>query len=271
MTRRSWSPRPSWSAATCSGSSRWSAGTSRALQRSSASTAARCTARWVAPTQGPAATRRSDREHRAKRCGAPDACGRLPRPCSAFLGVARRTPRVACEPGMNRAAGMGRRMTTSSSSATPFLRPTRLFEPRRIGAPPSSTAVGPAKRGVVLVIDDDRQMAEFVQSTVCGGDQEVVSCSSAAVALELVAERDFDVILTDPNVGGAGLSLCERLVAMRPNVPLVVVTGQASLDAAIGAIRVGAYDFVTKPIDTKVLAVALSRALQYRRLRKEGN
>src|SRR4029079_19594210 len=55
----------------------------------------------------------------------------------------------------------------------------------------------------------------------------------------------------------------------RPDVPVIVVTANASLDAAMSAIRVGAYDFITKPVDTQLLSLTIERALGHRRLRDE--
>ena len=52
-------------------------------------------------------------------------------------------------------------------------------------------------------------------------------------------------------------------------MPVVVITGQGSLETAIGAIRVGAYDFITKPVDPKLLFLSVSRAIQHRRLSDE--
>jgi two-component system response regulator HydG len=126
------------------------------------------------------------------------------------------------------------------------------------------------RRGKVLFVDDDQTMCDFVEATLGGFGQEVTTCTSSQDALELIEQKDFDVILTDLNMTGlGGLDLCERIVEMRPNVPVIVVTGQATLDAAIGSIRVGAYDFVVKPVDSKILALSVSRALQHRRLRDE--
>src|SRR5689334_18231427 len=99
---------------------------------------------------------------------------------------------------------------------------------------------------------------------------EVEWRTSGHDVVELVAERDFDVILTDlgmASVGGA--ELCERILAIRPDVPVVVVTGNASFDAAVGAIRAGAYDFVTKPVDAKLLSLVVARASQHGQLRRE--
>ena len=69
--------------------------------------------------------------------------------------------------------------------------------------------------------------------------------------------------------GMNGLELCARIVANRPDIPVVVITAFGSLEAAIEAIRAGAYDFVTKPFETKTLTLALDRAVQHRTLRHE--
>jgi two-component system response regulator HydG len=66
-----------------------------------------------------------------------------------------------------------------------------------------------------------------------------------------------------------GVELCERIVANRPDVPVIVITAFGSLDTAVSAIRAGAYDFITKPFDLAVLAVTLERAIQHRTLREE--
>src|SRR5580692_29381 len=99
---------------------------------------------------------------------------------------------------------------------------------------------------------------------------EVEWRTSAHDALELVAERDFDVILTDLGMAAlGGAELCERVLAVRPEVPVVVVTGNASFDAAVAAIRAGAYDFVTKPVDAQILRLVVERALAHGQLRQE--
>jgi len=78
------------------------------------------------------------------------------------------------------------------------------------------------------------------------------------------------VVVTDLNMSGmSGLQLCERVVAAHPDVPVVVITAFGSLDAAIGAIRAGAYDFLIKPFEIAVMALVLERAVQHRQLRAE--
>src|SRR6185369_10710497 len=75
---------------------------------------------------------------------------------------------------------------------------------------------------------------------------------------------------TDINMRGMdGLELCARIAGAHPEVPVIVITAFGNLDAAIAAIRAGAYDFLTKPFDIQVLALSLQRAVQHRRLRAE--
>jgi two-component system response regulator HydG len=77
-------------------------------------------------------------------------------------------------------------------------------------------------------------------------------------------------VVTDLNMRGMnGIELCERIAANRPDLPVIVITAFGSLDTAIAAIRAGAYDFITKPLELDALILALERALTHSRLREE--
>jgi len=125
-------------------------------------------------------------------------------------------------------------------------------------------------KGRVLVVDDDQAMCETLEVVLTKQGFETRWTTSAAEALDIIGSADSDVILTDLNMRGMnGLELCERIVANRPDVPVVVITAFGSLQTAIAAIRVGAYDFLTKPPEIDAVVVALERAVQHRRLREE--
>ncbi len=122
----------------------------------------------------------------------------------------------------------------------------------------------------ILVVDDEQETCDLLAMVLKREEYGVTTCTSAQHALELVGTEDFDLVLTDlsmPEMGG--LELCERVLGTRPNVPVLVLTGQGSLESAIGAIRVGAYYFITKPFDPKMLIVTVSRAIQHRGLEEE--
>jgi two-component system response regulator HydG len=140
------------------------------------------------------------------------------------------------------------------------------------GPPSTQRGKGPAtdnEPGRLLVVDDDQSACEFLES-ILRRRHRVVWKTSAHQALETAADEDFDVILTDLNMTDlGGLDLCERMLGIRPDVPVIVVTGYGSMEAAIGAIRAGAYDFVTKPVDANVIGLTVDRALRHRRLQDE--
>jgi two-component system response regulator HydG len=125
-------------------------------------------------------------------------------------------------------------------------------------------------KGQVLIVDDEQETCDLLEMSLVRHGFKVTTSTQANKALELVATQDFDVVLTDLQMPEmSGLDLCERVLGTRPNMPVVVITGQGSLETAIGAIRVGAYDFITKPVDPKLLFLSVSRAIQHRHLQDE--
>ena len=89
-------------------------------------------------------------------------------------------------------------------------------------------------------------------------------------ALQLAKTQSFHAVLTDLKMPGmSGTELCERIVANRPDVPVVVMTAFGSLETAVAAIRAGAYDFVTKPIELDLLAMTLQRAVRHHHLQEK--
>jgi two-component system, NtrC family, response regulator AtoC len=124
--------------------------------------------------------------------------------------------------------------------------------------------------GRVLLVEDDREMCAVLEARLGRRGYEVAWRTSAQEAFDVLEEQDFDAVVTDLNMKGMnGLALCERVVANRPDVPVVVITAFGSMETAIAAIRSGAYDFINKPFDVEALDLTLQRALQHRSLREE--
>ena len=122
----------------------------------------------------------------------------------------------------------------------------------------------------VLFVDDEAEMGKLVQVGLRKRGLDVEVQTSGAAAFALLSERDVDVLVTDLQMPGmTGLELCVRVVANRPDVPVVVLTAFGSMETAVGAIRAGAYDFVTKPLDLDALELCVRRAAQHRALREE--
>jgi two-component system, NtrC family, response regulator AtoC len=122
----------------------------------------------------------------------------------------------------------------------------------------------------VLVVEDNEAMGVLVVSQLTRRGHAAKRCTSGADALTILEHEVFDVVLSDINMPGmSGLELCQRLTDNRPDIPVVVITAFGTMETAISAIRAGAFDFVTKPIDDTVLMLAIERAGQHRQLREE--
>ena len=122
----------------------------------------------------------------------------------------------------------------------------------------------------ILIIDDDRSMCEVLEAELRLRGFELTATTSPEEALRLLAESDFGIVLTDINMHGmSGVDLCRQIVENREDLPVVVMTAYGSMEAAVAAIRAGAYDFVTKPFEMDDIALTLERALKHRALREE--
>jgi two-component system response regulator HydG len=122
----------------------------------------------------------------------------------------------------------------------------------------------------ILLVDDDQDHCEALEATLRELGHEVVFTTSPRDALERVGQETYSAILTDLAMTDmGGLELCSRIIGTRPDVPVIVVTGNGSMDVAIDAMRAGAYDFLTKPIDVNLLAVSVKRAIEHHRLQAE--
>lgn len=119
----------------------------------------------------------------------------------------------------------------------------------------------------VLIVDDDRSMCEMLEADLRRRGFSVCWKTSAEEGFAELGKEDLDVVLTDVRMPGTGgIALCERIVANRPDLPVVVFTAFGSMETAVSALRAGAYDFMTKPVDLDALAHRLNLAIQHRDL-----
>ena len=122
----------------------------------------------------------------------------------------------------------------------------------------------------VLIVDDEQAMCELLETALTAKGYEIEWRTSAEQAFAEFERSRFDVVLTDLRMKGAsGIELCERLAANRPDVPVVLMTAFGSMETAVAAIRAGAYDFVTKPVELDRLALTLDRAFRHRQLNEQ--
>ncbi|HYO98225.1 MAG TPA: sigma-54 dependent transcriptional regulator [Polyangiaceae bacterium] len=136
--------------------------------------------------------------------------------------------------------------------------------------PRTDRPVARAREPGVLVVDDDREMCELAEAGLSQRGYSVTWRLWPEEALALLDQEDFAVLLVDIHMEGmSGLDLCRAALAKRPDLVVVVMTGFGSLDHAIGAMRAGAYDFITKPVSMDALALTLERAVRHRAMSDE--
>ena len=122
----------------------------------------------------------------------------------------------------------------------------------------------------ILIVDDEQSMCELLEADLKLRDFEPLWFTSADEGFHAVEREPIDIVLTDLKMPGTdGIEFCERIVANRPDIPVIVMTAFGSLETAVAAIRAGAYDFVTKPIELDLLALTLQRAARHRELQEQ--
>ena len=123
---------------------------------------------------------------------------------------------------------------------------------------------------LVLVVDDDQEMCELVEAGLKHRNYSVLWKTTPGEALDVLDHEDVAVLLVDVHMEGmGGLDLCRAALAKRPDLVPVVMTGFGTMEHAIGAMRAGAYDFITKPVSMDALALTIDRAAHYRAMNDE--
>ena len=123
----------------------------------------------------------------------------------------------------------------------------------------------------ILIVDDDANtLASLARAFRLSGHQALV-CDNAARALELIKTERFDVVLSDVVMPGKdGLALLEDLKAQGASVPVVMISGQANIEMAVRATRLGAIDFLEKPLSTEKLLLTIYNVVRMKRLEEEN-
>lgn len=115
----------------------------------------------------------------------------------------------------------------------------------------------------ILVVDDELDTCEVMCLLLEGEGYEAVPETSPQDALRTLAAGSFDLVLTDVGMAEMnGLEFCRRITEIQPGMPVILVTGQGTMDTVIAALRIGARDFLTKPIESKSLFASIARTLR---------
>ncbi len=118
----------------------------------------------------------------------------------------------------------------------------------------------------ILIIDDDEQIRRLLKDLL-SPDHDCTTVESAEGALAIMKSVNFNLVISDINMGEvSGLDLVPRILAQAPDTVVVMISGQQAIDFAIDAMRAGAFDYITKPLDIRHVETAVKRALAHHSL-----
>jgi len=129
----------------------------------------------------------------------------------------------------------------------------------------------PSSPGSILVVDDDRDHRTMLRTLLGGWGYAVQEVDDGARAIEQVHEKSYDLILMDVRMlEVSGLEALSEIKSFNPAIPIIIMTAYSSVETAVAALKKGAYDYLSKPLDFDELELAIGRAMDHTRLKEEN-
>jgi DNA-binding NtrC family response regulator len=123
----------------------------------------------------------------------------------------------------------------------------------------------------ILIVEDKESMAQMLKETLELEGYEIIIARDGAEGIRIIRENKADIVLTDLKLPRKdGIEVLRASKDENPMIPVIVMTAFGSVETAVNAMKSGAYDFITKPIDTDYLLLLIKRALSNRRLVTEN-
>ena len=123
----------------------------------------------------------------------------------------------------------------------------------------------------ILVVDDDLNHLKTLKAIIGSWGYTVFDADDGKKAVEKVVERPFDLILLDVRMAEMdGIAALKQIKDYNPAIPILIMTAYSSVDTAVEALKSGAYDYLTKPLDFDVLKLTIERALEHSGLKAEN-
>jgi len=127
------------------------------------------------------------------------------------------------------------------------------------------------KQNTVLVVDDDSAHRTMLKTLIGGWGYAVSEADDGSTAVEKIKEAAFDLVLMDVRmVKVSGLEALETIKAVNPAIPVIIMTAYSSVETAVKALKQGAHDYLTKPLDFDKLRLTIERAMEHTRLKEEN-
>src|SRR6476619_1855398 len=118
----------------------------------------------------------------------------------------------------------------------------------------------------ILIVDDEPEITSIL-SDLFSGEYYCTTAGSAEEALERLLTAEYELVISDITMPGmSGLDMIPQVKSMAPNTVVVMISGMQAVESAIGALRLGAFDYVMKPFDLRQVEAVVKRALQHQDL-----
>jgi len=123
----------------------------------------------------------------------------------------------------------------------------------------------------ILVVDDESSHRKMIDAVLSDEGYEIKQADDGQAAIDAVENGFYDLILMDIRMGKVGgLEALARIKEISPGIPIIIMTAYASVDTAVDALKAGAYDYLTKPLDIDELKILVGKALRFHQLEKEN-
>jgi len=127
------------------------------------------------------------------------------------------------------------------------------------------------KKSHILVVDDDTAHRTMLRTLIGGWGYAIDDANDGAVAIDKVQERPYDLVLMDVRmVKISGLEALEKMKVYNPAIPIIIMTAFSSVETAVDALKKGAHDYLTKPLDFDKLKITIERSMEHTRLKEEN-
>ena len=123
----------------------------------------------------------------------------------------------------------------------------------------------------ILIVDDDYAHRKMLEAVLSAQGYEIRQAEDGQTAIAAVEKRFYDLILMDVRMTlVGGIEALKRIKEISPGIPVIIMTAYASVSTAVEALKSGAYDYLTKPLDIDELKILINKALRHKQLEKEN-
>ena len=127
-----------------------------------------------------------------------------------------------------------------------------------------------AKGGVVLLVDDEVKILSSLSRILENYDYKVLTALDGKSALSIIEENDIDVVLLDLKLPEMdGITVLKKIMKRKPSLPVIMLTAHGSISKAVEAVKIGAFDFLEKPVESEKILITIKNAIEKSRLQKE--